>query len=126
MSIKEIRDVWQKDMNSFGVDGRMDLLTPWDYRILVKELLDRINEGYIMDEKIKNVIHLAFKEKLKSIVTKFTRDFLHEKQLDKKEYSTFSLMQIHNFAHEWVEENIKKEIDENWMSSISIMKKHDD
>lgn len=43
MSIKEIREIWQEDMNSFGVDGRQDLLTPWDYRMLVDELLDRID-----------------------------------------------------------------------------------
>jgi len=43
MSIKEIREIWQEDMNNFGVDGRMDLLTPWDYRMLVAELLDRID-----------------------------------------------------------------------------------
>ncbi len=42
MSIHEIKEIWQQDMNSYGVDGRMDLLTPWDYRMIVKEVLERI------------------------------------------------------------------------------------
>lgn len=49
MTISEIEAIWLEDIKSFGVDGCMDLLTPWDYRILVRELLGRLHQA---DEKI--------------------------------------------------------------------------
>ncbi len=52
MSINEIRSLWLADISSCDVDGRMDLLTPWEYRMLVKELLHRIEKGVDMKDKL--------------------------------------------------------------------------